>query len=209
MRRALAVLLTATTVAALGCGGAEYEERLGRTINAMKNKVLMDQYLSPPVGGPFSELGITLRPLKTMSGPQAFRPGAVPPGLYDLAQSFIGPAGKADSLNLHVLARRKGGKKPDAKEAAATAARGEFASDVANTLATIYASDPPQPVKGGVSRGSNNFKFLKSNSVKVYVYEKSADKDAPGAALIWEGPGFTVLKDQINGTLEGFSMSAR
>lgn len=209
MRRVLALLLTATTVLAWGCGRGEYDSRLEQTLETRKRQAVYDQYLNPPAGDKFSELGITLRPPKSLGGPQPF--ASAPEGQYDLQVTFPGPQDDpARALNLHVLARRTPAKQADAKEEPTPpAGRGPFVQDVTTLLGTIYAADAPQPRTEAVTKGRNEFRILisPSGNINAYIYETKPGSPSDAAALIWEGAGQKGAQEQIDATLETFSMN--
>ncbi|MBX6313516.1 MAG: hypothetical protein IRY99_11460, partial [Isosphaeraceae bacterium] len=215
MKRALVLAVSAACVLALGCGTRSYEFRMNKTLEFLKYRQRLDQYLNPPAEDKLKDLAIYLRPPKPLSLASAFQLTSTP-DQFDLEKSFTGGQAKGDSLRLHVLAR----KKQDTKKkgaAAESAARMPFKDAVFSLLANDYgAAEALQGAKIENSKAkANNYKrvlfIAPSNGhlIRVYLYSQ-----APyDVALVWDIPP-SLSKDATTNeaialSLESFAVGAK
>ncbi len=222
MRRVLALSLSAVLVLLVGCT-ASYNKRLDQTLEDMKYRQKLNQYLGAPAEDKFKELVIFLRPPKPLEQSKEF---LLTPtgGLHDLEASFF-DRNKPGTLRLHVLARRKVAKAPAKKkdaqaEQAPTVARGVFKTDVAGELANDFGATEEnlakvQEYSPGKRRNSyKRIQFVSPTSgdtIRVYLYEnKSENYDV---ALIWDIPKGqekdTTISNGIELCLESFATGRR
>jgi hypothetical protein len=235
MRRVWAILATAGLVAAYGCGNS-YDIRLNKTLEEMKYRKRLDDNLTPAAKGKFEELSIFLRPPKNLQAAKEFLLPIPEPGKFDLEASFLetksgadskpnepakeeAKAGEALKQSLHVLARVKRPKNPNAKKKAAPVVpRGDFSRDVLALLNAAYA--PPaeltidkfkEVTKGPNSRPVNRFKHhaftVNDKNIQVYLYAPKGENSE--VALIFEYPRAEQLYSKIELSLECFGAGDR
>src|SRR5208283_6072690 len=139
MKRAVAVLLGVGLVLVLGCGTQSYETRLDKTLDNMKYQKRLDDSLGDAATkGKLEQLGIYVRPPKSMTPTETFQLTVVEPGKYDVESSFIEP----EKQSLHILARVKRPKTPSKKAPTkAETPRGEFNSDVVELIKNVYGAE--------------------------------------------------------------------
>jgi hypothetical protein len=239
MRRVWAILATASLVAAWGCGNS-YDIRLNKTLEDMKYRKRLDDNLTKAADGKFQELLIFVRPPKNLQAAKEFLLPLPEPGKFDLESSFLEtksgdsqpqpaepqnpnePAKPADNLkqSLHVLARVKRPKSPNAKKKAepVVANRGDFNRDVLALLNAAYT--PPteltidkfkEVTKGQGGRATNRFKHhaftVNDKNVQVYLYGPKGDPNE--VALVFEYPRTEQLYSKIELCLEAFAAGNR
>ncbi|MEO6807614.1 MAG: hypothetical protein ABI353_00685 [Isosphaeraceae bacterium] len=199
MRRILALSLSASLVCVLGCGTDSYNRRLEHTLNDLKYRQRLDQYLSPPAQDQFQGLAIFLRPPKPLVPSKEFQLPTTP-GLFDLTTSFYDPASKPKSpgLRLHVLARRKVKKAPPKKGAPPPepeVPRGDFRQDVQVLLASELGATEENFLKFQDMTAKNKTAFkrltftspiLNNDQIRVFLYTNK--RDNYDVALIWDIP---------------------
>lgn len=214
MKRAFAMLASASLILGMGCGNYDY--RLGKTLEEMRyRKRLDDNLIAAPTKGRLEQLAIFVRPPLDLKGPtQTFGLTVLEPGRFDVENSFI-DQDKQESL--HLLARVKQPKSPTAKKSATTAAeaaRGDFRSEVVEIVKNVYGAElelnqfKDETKKHG--NRPNTFKTktidLAAKKVQVYFY---GDKNSPyEAALIFEYPTteHASLNPKISLCLESFAV---
>ncbi len=214
MKRALAMLLSAGLILGMGCGNYDY--RLGKTLEEMRyRKKLDDNLIAAPTKGRLEQLAIYVRPPLNLEGPtQTFAMATLEPGRFDVENSFI-DQNKQESL--HLLARVKQPKSPNAKKSASTAAeaaRGDFKTEVVEIVKNIYGADLEvnqfkDETKRHANR-SNTFKTktldLAAKKVQIYFY---GDKNSPyEVALVFEYPTaeHAAINPRISLCLESFAL---
>ncbi len=215
MKRALAMLVGAGILVAVGIGCGDYDFRLNKTLEEMKYRKKLDDNLGVAVAkGRLEQLAVFLRPPLDLQGPtQAFALTVLEPGRFDVENSFI-DQGKAESL--HVLGRVKQPKQPNAKktQTAAEAARGDFKTEVVEIIKGVYGVDlAVGQFKDETKRHgnrSNTFKAkaldLEGKKLQIYFY---GDKNSPyEVALIFEYPPaeHPTLNPRIGYCLESFAV---
>jgi hypothetical protein len=199
MKRALAVLASASFVLAIGC--RDYDIRLEKTLEERKYEKRLNENLeAAPSTGMLKGDSIFVRPPLGLEGPtQAFGLTGAEAGRFDIENSFI-DAKKGTSL--HVVARVKKPKaSPNAKKAAPAepVGRGKFLDDVVELVKAAYSIElaPAELKNEPHSHGNrvNDYKAVKKDlttkDVEVYVY--SEPNGIHEVALIFEFP-----KDQKN-----------
>src|SRR3982751_5112095 len=113
MQRATALLVTAGAVLLGGCGVQSYNRRLEFTLENLKYRQRLDQYLADaPTEAQFKDFPLFVRPPKGMELAKTITMADLPPGQYDLAASFLGKT----NGSLHILARKKAVKKAAPKK---------------------------------------------------------------------------------------------
>lgn len=192
MKRVLALVLSASTLCALGClGQYSYEKRLETTLENLKYQQRLDAYLNPAAQGALKDVGVYVRPPR----PLEKAPGSLIPvtaGTFDAAESFTGA--QADvPLQLHVLARLKQKPKAQPKQGQAPppdAPRGNFVADVQAVLNSFYGGAVPVGGKlDNFSERNRSYRRQKfasptGNTVDVYFFEEGNHQ----AALVWDIP---------------------
>ena len=194
MRRGLAIVVTAATVAVLaaGCGGKRYEVRLDKTLEEMRYRKRLDDNLTPPAKGKLETNLIYVRPPKGLEGPtKVFQLTELEPGKFDVSESFF----EKDKQNLHVLARIKrpkaaASKKGPAQPEPAKAARGEFNADVVAVLNSVYGVEIDLAKAKEESKRTNRFKRLtfEGNGKNVQLFLLGSKTSPYEVALVFEYP---------------------
>jgi hypothetical protein len=200
MKRALAVLASASFVLAIGC--KDYETRLEKTLEERKYEKRLNDNLEPaPTKGMLQGDSIFVRPPLGLEGPtQAFGLTGAEAVRFDIEKSFID---QKKGVSLHVVARIKKPKAaPSGKKTAAPVepvARGKFLDDVVELVKAAYSIElapgelKPEPHSHG--NRVNNYKAAKKDlttkDVEVYIYSEA--NGVHEVALIFEFP-----KDQKN-----------
>jgi hypothetical protein len=214
MRRVWALLVTASLITAWGCDKS-YNERLNLTLDAMKyKKRLDDKLLPPPNGGKFQELLIFIRPPKDELAAKEFLLPLPEPAKFDLAASFLETQKGADAQptgdpgaggapppapvslkqSLHVLARVKRPKAPNAKTKVEPVPRGDFNAEVLALLNAAYSPPTPLAPEGFKETTKKNNKFknqsfaVNGKNVQVYFFVPKTKGDPYEVALIFEYP---------------------
>ncbi len=215
MRRALTIPpVLALLLAAIGGCSSGFNERVEAAVKDKEEQAARDEFLKPAEGGKFTQVGMTLRVPKTLSGPKTFALTAQSPPGFDLDSSFDSPA-----LSLHVLARRKAPKAAEAPKkdgeppAAEPAPRGAFLADATSVLAAAFGSPPAESPKP-VTFGRNAFKQLdvqaNNKTYRVDFFERHDGANEFDAALIWEFPaGGKSDTSTIDMALKSFAMGSR
>lgn len=210
MKRALAIVTSASLMLVVGCGTQSYEYRLEKTLDQMKyRKRLDDNLIAAPTKGKLEELQIFIRPPKNLTGPtQTFQMTVVEPGRFDVESSFIEP----DKQSLHLLARVKRPKTP-AKKAptpAETTPRGDFNTEVVELIKNVYGAELELPQFKEESKKGNTFKArtldLNAKTLRIYLY---GNKNNPyEVALIFEYPTAerSAVEPKIELCLESFAV---
>lgn len=140
MKRALAVLASASFIVAIGC--KDYDIRLEKTLEERKYEKRLNENLeAAPTKGMLQGDSIFVRPPLGLEGPtQAFGLTGVEAGRFDIENSFID---QKKGASLHVVARVKKPKAPPSgKKAAApveTVVRGKFLDDVVELVKSAYS----------------------------------------------------------------------
>jgi hypothetical protein len=206
------MILSASLIAAFGCGKKNYDERMTKTLDKMKyDQRLRKNLEDAPTDKKFTDLAIYIRPPK---GEVMVKASQLPvgEGQFDLDASF----NEKTDASLHVLGRVKKTKKPATKNAPPTpppTARGAFDADVLAVLSTLYGSPDalltPKFVEE-VKRG-NRFKRLiftaGDSEVKVYIFKDATYE----VALIFvynvklKGP----ISSRIDLSLESFTVGQK
>lgn len=191
MKRSLALATSFSLVLIVGCGTANYNQRLARTLDNMKYQMRLDEFLNPPAEGKLKELLIHLRPPKPLEATREFQLSSAE-GQHDAEVSF---QPKDPGLRLHVIARRKQAKAPTAKgKAAAPAVERQPFRFVVNELMKVDFSTTDEALAKGteVREKSNSFKRinffapLTQNNVQLYLYENKAQNY--DVALVFDVP---------------------
>jgi hypothetical protein len=190
MKRGSVLLWGVGLLAIGGCGLRDYERRMDETLEAMKYRQRMDQYLDPASQDPrLKDFGLYLRAPRGMSLAGQFQMADIPEGQYDLAATYFGTT----NGSLHVLGRRKAAKKASSKNAPEPAAqRGKFRDDVLNLLAGVYSGgDPSQlPKPQPVTKRHHKYDRLiftspaNNNLIQAYLLSE----DSYEVALVWDTP---------------------
>ncbi len=213
MRRVCLVIISSALVAGLGCGRENYERRLSNTLTKLEYERRVNKNLMPAANEKkFTDLAIYLRAPKDQALAKA---GQLPvaEGQFDLDASFLDP--KVDSV-LHVLARVKLPKKAPAKGAApapAPTTRGEFNSEVINTLATQFGASDNLAVakfKDEAKRG-NRFKRLmfNANEKEVEVWSLKQDNHDVALIFVYDPKLKAALSSKILLCLETFTVGPK
>jgi hypothetical protein len=225
MRRLWAIVASASVMVAWGCGGS-YDIRMNKTLEDMRYRKRRDDNLVPaPTKSKFEELAIFVRPPKNLQPAKEFLLPQPEPGKFDLEASFLETQKQTESQgetqkqvevpkqSLHILARVKRPKNPNAKKAAAEPTnRGDFLLDVLAILNSAYS--PPvelTPDKFKDTKKKNNtfrhYSFAANGrNVPVYLY---VPKNSPyEVALIFEYPSteHANLYSKIELCLESFAV---
>jgi len=220
MRRVWAILASASLVAAWGCGNS-YDIRMNKTLDDMRYRKRLDENLIPaPTKGKFEELLIFVRPPKNLQQAKDFLLPLPEPGKFDFEASFLetqkagdssAPSGETPKQSLHLLARVKRPKNPNAKKKAEPVNRGDFNRDVLALLNGAYA--PPAELTMDkfkeTKKKNNTFKHyafaVNGKNVQVYLY--GTKNSAYEVALVFEYPSseHTTLYSKIELCLESFA----
>jgi len=198
MKRSLGILSGAALALLIGCA-QQYDLRLQATLENKRYQQTLDRNLEKaPEGSNLKPANIYVRPPLGFKGPaQTFALGALEPGRFDIADSFIDADKQA---GLHIVARdnrpkpatKKGAGSPDAAQP--PAARGDFTADVLDLVKSAYSVDLDaarlkSETKGHGSK-SNPFKTATldagNKEVQVWIY---GEKNSPAqVALIFDYP---------------------
>jgi hypothetical protein len=218
MRRASAVLLTATLLLCVGCGRRSYDLRLEHTLDDLRYRQRLDQFLIPaPTDPKFKDFPMYIRPPKGMTLSSQFvmlNDADLPPGQFDMSVSFTSRSG-----NLHVFARRKAAPKPTGKDApqvpVPTEPQRPFEPEVLRILAEVYPAEALQtPNFANETKKPNEYRRLifrspNDNVVRVYLYKR----DQYDVALIWDIPAAedanATLATARDLTLQSFAVGNR
>ena len=177
MRRWCLLVCSTALVVAAGCGQESYNKRLDATLARLeRERRIAKNLMAPPTDKKFQELAIYVRPPKDET---QVKTGQLPvgEGQFELDASFLD---KADAA-LHVLARVKLAKKPQAKgapPAPAPVPRGDFPRDVLGALASQFGAVEglTTPKFVDENKRGNLFKRLvviaNDKEVKLYTYKK-------------------------------------
>jgi hypothetical protein len=219
MKRAFAVLASASFILAIGC--SDYDIRMGKTLEERRYQKNLNTYLEDAAQkGSLHDGDIYIRPPKGHKGPtQAFGLPGVEPEKFDIENSFIDTK---DGTSFHVLARikRPKGAAP-AKKGVAVAteapapARGKFLDDVVDALKGAYNVElTPGEFKakseshlGRVNDYKHKLLDLTTKLVDIYVYTESSGVHE--VAMIFEHPKEKNLDTKIKYCLESFGVSDR
>jgi hypothetical protein len=235
MRRVWVLLATASLVAAWGCGNS-YNFRLERTLDDMRYLKRLDDNLTPaPTKGKLEELLIFVRPPKNLQPAKEFLLPLPDPSKFDLAISFLesqaasevqqpseGPTGAeaakstgGPKQSLHMIARVKRPKNPNAKKKEEPVVRGEYIRDVLALLNAAYA--PPEeltPEKFKETKKKlNTFRHhsfdVGGKNIQVFLYVPK--NDPYEVALVFEYPKseHSNLFSKIELCLESFAVGLR
>jgi len=219
MRRLWAILASASLVAAWGCGNS-YDIRMNKTLDDMRYRKRLDENLMPAESkGKFEELMIFVRPPKNLKPAKEFLLPLPEPGKFDLEASFLETqkagegqaAGEVPKQSLHMLARVKRPKNPNAKKKVETTNRGDFNRDVLALLNGAYA--PPAELTidkfKETKKKNNTFRqhsfAVGGKIVQVYLYgPKNGNYEV---ALVFEYPSkeHSNLYSKIELCLESFA----
>jgi hypothetical protein len=233
MRRVWAILASASLIAVWGCGSS-YDIRMNKTLDDMRYRKRLDDNLMPAqTKGKFEELMIFVRPPKNLQPAKEFLLPLPEPGKFDLEASFLetqkaGDAPQAPGApteagtepkpptdtqkqSLHILARVKRPKNPNAKKKAEPVNRGDFNRDVLALINAAYA--PPAELTidkfKETKKKNNSFKqhafAVNGKNVQVYLYGQK--NSAYEVALIFEYPSteHANLYSKIELCLESFA----
>jgi hypothetical protein len=225
MKRVLGILAGACLALSIGCAQS-YDIRVEKTIENLRYQRDLDKNTEdPPAKSNLETAKIYLRAPKGLKGPAKTFGYVVEPGKFDIADSFIDQQKQA---SLHILARSNAPKPAAAKkapsptegaeQAAATAARGDFTSDVLDFIKSTYGTDfnaadlkPVEPNshgrKGVAYKGATL--DLGDKQVKVYFY---GDKNGPAqVALIFEGTKDSLrsISSQVDYSLNSLVVGPR
>lgn len=230
MKRVWMCLVTLSVVVVAGCGVPAYNERIASTLKRLKYEQAINTYLLPPAEGKFKELNVFLRlPKPAAEIGTGFAP---PAGLFDHIASFqaqpesppakegAAPVGALPIMKIHVFVRQKPKKAtPKKGEAApaetAAASRGNFISDVRQTIGSEYGSDAANE-KSPTNKtfGDTTYKELifasaqTGNDVRVYFTE--ANRGELEAALVFDIPkairSHSIVSNGVDYTLRSFAL---
>ncbi len=217
MKRMLGILAGAGLALVFGCA-QQYDLRLQTTLENKKYQQRLDAKLEKaPQTSNLKPHNIYVRPPKGLAGPaQTFALGALDPGRFDIADSFIDADKQAA---LHIVARDNR-PKPAAKkganpsEARPPAARGDFIADVVDLIKTAYSVDfEASKLKAESKRhGRKNNSYRTATfdagnkEVQVWIYgDKSSQAQV---ALIFDYPkeALKSLSSGIALCLESFGV---
>jgi hypothetical protein len=218
MKRILGILAGAGLAVLIGCA-QQYDLRLEATLANKKYQQTLDRNLEKaPDGSNLKPANIYVRPPLGFKGPaQTFALGALEPGRFNIADSFIDPDKQA---GLHIVARDnrpKATPKKAAKPAEAEpppAARGDFTADVLDLIKSAYSVDvDAQSLKSETKgHGSRMYPFKTATKdagnkeVQVWIY---GEKNSPTqVALIFDYPkeSRNSLSSAIGHCLEAFGV---
>jgi hypothetical protein len=227
MKRVLGILVGASLVLAIGCA-QPYDLRLKGTLESMKYRRDLEKNTEePPSKTNLVNHKIFIRAPKGLKGPTDAFAFNIEQGKFDDAYTFLDAEKQA---SLHILARvntpkgaappKKGPNPSDATDQAApTAVRGDFTTDVLDLIKSAYSTDvessqfkpteiPAQGTPKTVSYKSHSFE-VPSKEVKVYFY--GSKTDPAQIALIFEGPkeSLTKISSQINYSLNSLAVGTR
>ncbi len=225
MKRVPGILVRASLVLSIGCA-QPYDLRLDGTLKNMKYRQSLEKNTEdPPAKTNLVNHKIFIRAPKGLKGPAEAFGFNVEQGKFDDAYTFLDPAKQA---SLHILARvntpkgaapKKGPNPSDAADQAApTAVRGDFTTDVLDLIKSAYSTDvessqlktynvPAQGTPKSLTYKSTTIP-LPSKEVKVYFY---GDKNGPAqVALIFEGPKESLSKiiTQIDYSLNSLALGS-
>jgi hypothetical protein len=218
MKRILGILSGAGLALLIGCA-QQYDLRLQTTLENKRYQQTLDKNLEKaPEGSNLKPANIYVRPPLGFKGPaQTFALGALEPGRFDIADSFIDADKQA---GLHIVARdnrpkpatKKGAGPPDAAQP--PAARGDFIADVLDLVKNAYSVDLDASRLKTENKGhgskSNAFKAATldagNKEVQVWIY---GDKSSPAqVALIFDYPkeSRNSLASAIGYSLQSFGV---
>jgi hypothetical protein len=210
MKRILGLLASVSLFLVIGCS-ADYDVRLGKTIDNLRYQKQLDDNLEKPpeAKSNLATSNIYIRSPLGLKGPtKEIGLAVVEAGKFDIATSFIG-----DPASLHILGRVDKPKGPTPKKgpnptAPPPTVRGDFTDDVLDFIKSAYGVDieksklKPDPKKG------NNFKSttldLSAKEVQVYIL---GEKNNPAqVALIFDYPkeARNSLSSKLKYCLESF-----
>jgi hypothetical protein len=181
---------------------------------------------APPAKSNLETAKIYLRSPKGLKGPAQAFPFVVEPGKFDITDSFIDTEKQA---SLHLLARTNAPKPPTKKapgqpaeggdQAPASAARGDFTSDVLDFIKSAYNTDldasqikpisPDSHGRKGVPYKGATFDLGNNKILKVYFH---GEKSGPAqVALIFEGTKESLrgLSSQIDYSLNSLVLGPK
>ena len=218
MKRVLGILAGAClALSIIGCAQS-YDLRIEETLKIMRYRRALDKNTeAPPAKSNLENAKIYIRAPKGVKGPAQTFAYVIEPGKFDIADTFLDQEKQA---SLHILARtnapkaaatKKGpGPAEGAEQPAATAARGDFTSDVLDFIKGAYSTDfdasqlkpvnPPSYAGKSVSYRTGTID-AGNKQVKVYFH---GDKNGPAqVALIYEGTKESLrsLSSQIDYSL--------
>lgn len=195
MKRVLALLASVGLfLAVIGCA-QQYDIRLGKTYEHLRNEKRLDENLEKPADAKsnLATAHIYVRPPLGLRPIKDFGFSSVEPGKFDITDTFFDEKG-----SLHIVARvnkpkaantKKGPNPPQAK-----VPRGDFTADILDMLKNAYGTDSETSKIKSESKSfdgkTNPFKTLDlhvaSKDVKVYLF---GEKNSPAqVALIFEYP---------------------
>lgn len=224
MKRVLGLLAGAFLSLAMGCAQS-YDIRVERTIQNMLYRRDLDKNTEePPAKSNLETLKIYLRAPKGLKGPAKEFAYAVEPGKFDATDTFIASGDKPASL--HILARSNAAKAPTKKapgpqgpeQQAATAARGDFVSDVLDFIKITYSTDITAAQLKPVDPNAHGRKGVSYKGATVDLGDKQVlvrfhgDKNSPAqVALIFEGSkeALRALSSQIDYSLNSLVLGPR
>jgi len=208
MRRWCLLVVSSSLVITVGCGQESYTKRLDATLARLERERRIAKNLMPaPTDKKFQELSIYLRAPKDEAQTKT---GQLPvgEGQFDLDASFVD---KADA-KLHVLARVKLPKKPQAKgvpPAPAPVARGDFPRDVLAILTGEFGSVEglTTPKFVDENKRGNRFKRLvvTANEKEVKLYTFKQDNYDVALVFVYDPKLRGVLSTKIDLSLETFA----
>lgn len=206
MTRVQAMMVVAIALIVSGCGVAMYDSRMNKTLENLKYEAKLNNFLEKPAEGKFKELNVFLRVPKPMVEDKLGLAN-IQPGFMDHGATFTGaptavgkegePPPALPPMKLHVLVRQKpkkaAAKKGEAPPAAdpATAARGNFVSDVKGILSELGPEGASDKSPTNVTMGRNafkEFKFTAASGDDVRVYFADANKGDLEVALVFDVP---------------------
>jgi hypothetical protein len=227
MKRVLGILVGASLVLSIGCA-QPYDLRLDGTLKNMKYRQNLEKNTEEPPSSKTNLVNhkIFIRAPKGLKGPTDAFAFNIEQGKFDDTYTFLDPAKQA---SLHILARVNTPKGPAPKkgpnpsdstdQAAPTAVRGDFTTDVLDLIKSAYSTDvessqlksveiPAQGTPKTVTYKSATIE-LPSKDVKVYFY--GAKTDPAQIALIFEGPKESLknISSQINYSLNSLAVGTR
>lgn len=210
MRRVWVVIASAALVAGFGCGKKSYEERLGKTIEKLDyDRRLKKNVMEAANEKKFTDLAIYVRAPKDEA---LTKTGQLPvgEGQFDLDASFVDKTEAA----LHVLARVKQPKKPQAKGAPPAPVlppRGEFVGEVLGILSSVFgAPEALQTPKFSEEsrKGGNRFKRLifKAGDKEVKLYTLKDGNYEVALVFAYDEKIKNPISAKIEYTLDSFAI---
>ncbi len=185
-----------------GCNYSGYEDRIQKTELQLQDEIVLDQSLKLPEAGDFATHRMVLRvPLELRRAGPFSLVANLPPGYFEVANSFENRGDGGSGMELHVLARREGGQSDEDNEGETPAERGDFRSDLAAIIDLAFgggasATAPESvsiPIRPRVDGGAINYEVQTLNApngslVQIYTLQQEAGGATYEVALIWIFP---------------------